>query len=289
VHDKIRSEAVYACGELLIPLVKLLLQLGISAGEFAGLAKRAYVKAAAVQLLTSSRRVSQSRIAIVTGLTRAEVKKLLNAPVNVDVQREWQLHRAIRVLNGWHDDPEFTRRDGRPKDLPIKGRGSSFQALVRRYSGDIPMRAMLDELLAAAAVKKQPNGQLRVKARTIAVSGMQPRAIQALGEKTRDLLSTLVHNLEQPEDWRFEGTATSASIDPRVAPLLKQVILTQGRSFLDRIEHQLNHSPMADQKKIRESAPVRLGVTVFLHETTARTSKSRATARRKRSKKSDFS
>ena len=41
---------------------------------------------------------------------------------------------------------EFADKRGQPANLPFEGEKGSFSELVRRYSGDVPARAVLDEL-----------------------------------------------------------------------------------------------------------------------------------------------
>jgi hypothetical protein len=51
-----------------------------------------------------------------------------------------------RVIDGWRADREFLNPAGKPKQLPISGSRGSFARLVSKYGGDIPHRAVLDEL-----------------------------------------------------------------------------------------------------------------------------------------------
>jgi hypothetical protein len=48
-----------------------------------------------------------SRIAILTGLTRKEVQRLLTNPEARDTTSEEQYNRAARVIGGWLKDPAF--------------------------------------------------------------------------------------------------------------------------------------------------------------------------------------
>jgi hypothetical protein len=53
---------------------------------------------------------------------------------------------------------------GQPRDLPFDG-PLSFAELVRRYSGDLPARAVLDELLRVGIVA-ETSGLIRLLNRT---------------------------------------------------------------------------------------------------------------------------
>jgi hypothetical protein len=264
VVGRARAQALAACGQILVPLTRLLIALGISAPEFAASCKWAYVQAAVDRLAGSKKRINRSRVAIVTGLTRAEVTRLLKTKRQVETLRQHHLHRARRVLEGWRADSEFATRSGLPRELPLKGRRGSFQALVKRYSGDIPPRAMLDELYAMAVIRRVRSGRVRMAVRP-RVLKIGPRELAALGNKGRALLDALCHNLENPTvPPLFAGTATGFDIDPRVVDLLLQRIQVQGREFLARVEDQFKHPP-GQYRPHNVAGSTTLGVTVFAH------------------------
>jgi len=118
--------------------------------RFGELARSAFVQAAADMSRLRNGRVNHSRVAAQTGLTRADVKRLLEDDV-VDSARLGQT-AVERVIEGWRTDREFVTRPGQPKRLVISGRRSSFVHLVRKHGGDVPHRAVLDELRRIGAV-----------------------------------------------------------------------------------------------------------------------------------------
>lgn len=263
-----RSEALSACAKLLAPLVPLLIRLGISAGEFAALCRSVFVHAAARELAKRSRRVSQSGIAIVTGLTRAEVKRVLSQPAFSLQEKDWQRQRAMRVIQGWRNDPEFCSR-GKAKDLQPKGRVGSFRSLVRKYSGDIPVRAMFDELTAMSAIKRLSDGRIRLKSQATA-SSFEKGSMRTFGDRSGDVLATLIHNLETKNDRLFEASV-SEGVDEYLLPTLKQRIAIHGENFLELIEDQLSHPPIRSRKHgIGSKRRARLGVTVIVHQNDSR-------------------
>ena len=237
--SKTRDSAIAACEQLLPPLIATLLRLGISAADFNELAKEVFVRTAARQMMRTNGRVSRSRIAIVTGLTRSEVAHVLDR-VRKARRREQHLHRADRVLKGWSSDSDFLTRGGRPRALTIKGRHGSFQDLVKRYSGDIPARAMLDELIASSAVRVLKNGNVCVLARSAAVSGFDCRELSAVGTRARALLHTLCHNAECSRAKLFVSSTLNRSVDERLVRTLLHRIEAQGLSFLQSIDDQLS-------------------------------------------------
>lgn len=128
--------------EILNALASVLLTRGVTPRAFVEFSNSAFVRAAAVRSKLRNGRVNYSHVAAQTGLSRADVKRLLTrdcAPLPV------KSSAVERVVEGWRHDPEFTTQNGIPRALPIDGR-RSFRRLARKYAGDIPYRAVLREL-----------------------------------------------------------------------------------------------------------------------------------------------
>jgi hypothetical protein len=140
-----------ALQELLTELAIALLPRGMTPKQFADLARLAFVRAAQEMSRLRNGKINQSRVAAQTGLSRADVKRLLESE-KFDAYRSDQ-SPVERVINGWRTDRQFTYRRGRPKRLPISGSGGSFTHLARKYGGDVPHRAVLDELRRIGAIK----------------------------------------------------------------------------------------------------------------------------------------
>ena len=135
---------------LLTELAFVLLPRGMTPKRFGELARSAFVQVAANASKRQNGRVNHSRVAAQTGLSRSDVKRLLSRSV-IDSVRADQTPVA-RVITGWRTDRKFTDSDGKPRRLRISGSSISFTSLVKKYGGDIPHRAVLDEMLRIRAV-----------------------------------------------------------------------------------------------------------------------------------------
>jgi hypothetical protein len=144
------NEQLAALKPALVHFALFLLDQGITAGELQSAISEVYVKAAASRARMKNGRVNQSRVAAMTGFTRTEVRRLVDSNRSAVTNRE--IFGARRVLDGWSCDPEFKTRNGRPAKLPLRGGYGSFTSLARRYSADIPPKAILDELRRLKAV-----------------------------------------------------------------------------------------------------------------------------------------
>jgi hypothetical protein len=151
-----------AVARILRPLIRILLRNGVSYGTFADIAKGQFVEVARREFAVDGRRPTTSRLAVVTGLTRKEVHRILGRSRPDDRSSADRYNRAARVVAGWRRDKDFLNPRGNPLVLPVSGQGNTFQELVRRYSGDIPHRAVLDELAAEGTVRLSDDDRVRL-------------------------------------------------------------------------------------------------------------------------------
>src|SRR3984957_12510523 len=148
------------------PLGNLFVELGVSSPEAESLLRSVLVHGAFQRERESGdQAVSLSRIALLTGVHRNEVKRILSTPPGIDPGREARRHRGNRILAAWHTDPDYTSPDGKPKELDLKHtrrRGVSFWALVKHYAPGVWPRMILDELLRVGAVEQVSEQRLKV-------------------------------------------------------------------------------------------------------------------------------
>ena len=229
------------------------------------LVKVAYVREAIQQGRERGRhgRLSVSRIAVVTGLTRTEVASILSSGKADSPASHHGRQRAERVLAGWWTDPEFLTSRGEPEVLRVRGRRRSFAVLCRRYSGEQRAAPILDELLRVRAVRELPDGRVQVVSRTCATVRCDPEGIEVLGEQVRNVFQTLVTNLHQPTRPRFAREVSNTRLDPRYAPMLIRDIEESLRAKTDSLHETLN-DPLHTAKA---GAPaMRLGVGMYVFE-----------------------
>ncbi len=265
--ETIKEAVITAFRRVMTPLVRILLRHGISFGEFAEIVKCVYVDIAQREFTLPAGRQSQSRIAIITGLTRKEVARLVDVLGSDSLASASNLNRVGRVLSGWHQDPDFTGPYGIPHELAFDApyNRRSFVELVRRYSGDMPPRAMLDELIRVGAALQLPSGQIRATARLYIPAKTDPALLDFMAVALTDLAETLDHNLEAPpEDKLFERRVwTPAGIPTEMVQDFRFLAAEKGQQFLEYLDDWLSTRETAAVKaKIKNRT--RVGVAVYM-------------------------
>jgi hypothetical protein len=247
---------------LLEPVILVLLKSGVTWKEFAAVAKAKFVEVATREFGIRGRPTNVSRVAILTGLDRREVRKLRVAASSPP--QPGFMSKPTQVLEAWYSDPEFLASDGKPRHLEIDRGDNDFAALVRRYAPGIPAVAMIKELRAAGAVEKTKYGKLRALQRTFIPRELSDNQIRLWGSALRDLGTTLENNVTRAatEPARFERRALSLNVDRRALPEFRAFLEAEGQAFLERVDAWLAAHRVADQDALG-SAVMRLGVGVY--------------------------
>ncbi|MGB5621422.1 MAG: DUF6502 family protein [Gammaproteobacteria bacterium] len=260
-----------ACRAMLHPIIRILLRNGVIWKEFAELAKSVYVEMAGKDYGIAGRQTNASRVSILTGLTRREVKKQRDL-IAAGAAGPDRMSNITRLLSGWHQDPDYLDDDGQPASLARDGDGVSFESLHRAYGGDIPAVAMLKELVKVGVVAEQGDGRLRPLSRYYMPDPQDPEAMLRAGSVLNDIGNTVAWNLarEQSCESRFEGRATESGIPARHAEAFGEFVEAEGQSFLERVDAWLSHHQADDQahddssKDQNKTEGGRIGVGVYM-------------------------
>lgn len=129
---------------ILKPLVRALIAQGVTAPALYNIVKQTYVDVAAHQLGDAA---TDSRINVMTGVHRRDVKEFRNRDRSEDTALSQKISILSSVIGRWLSEPMYRNGDD-PAVLPRFGNDvASFEALVRSVSRDIRPRTVLDELL----------------------------------------------------------------------------------------------------------------------------------------------
>jgi hypothetical protein len=252
---------------ILARFARLLLRHGLALPAFVELAKRAYLEAAMNDMALPGRKATISRAAVLTGLTRKEVQRLQSEPAPPAPELMSTHNRAARVLAGWVRDPHFHATPGTPATLPFDAGETSFAALVRQYGGDVPPRAVLDELMRVGAVERDAQGRLRALARAYIPRTSAAGKLDILGADVSYLIGTIDHNLEHGEvEPRFQRKVTYDNVPAEAVEEFRAMAAREGQALLERLGDWLAQHDRDVNPAVRGSGRMRVGVGVFAFE-----------------------
>jgi uncharacterized protein DUF6502 len=255
-----------AITRLLRPLARILLRHNSSFLTFSDLAKQVFIEVAEKEFPPSGRKQSVCRIAMLTGLSRKEVLRVKRLPPPTDGEAVAQLERSTRVINGWTHERRFLDGSGNPLALDFDGQDPSFSRLVRLYSGDIPPRAVLDELLRVGLVDLTHDGRVRLISTVYVPRAGIREKLSILGIETADLLNTIDHNIH-PEggDPFFQRKVCYYRFPVRHLPELKDLASRKSQALLEELNAWMAAHDDADQTEPNEAVR-RAGLSLYYFE-----------------------
>ena len=257
-----KTKALSAFQLLFRPIARILLRAGVNWQELAEVGKATYVEVAAGDFGVRGRPTNVSRIAILTGFTRREVRRLRDLLEQDAPEVFNRMNYATRVLSGWYQDDDYTDESGKPLPLSASGSNLSFESLCKRYSGDVAATTMLKELKHVGAVAQGSDGTYVAKSRNYIPVLMDPEQMLRSGSVMEDIGSTIAYNLHRSETdpTRFERRATNTRLAANAVPAFRQYIEQEGQAFLERVDAWLTEH---EQPEAEKTGGVRLGLGAY--------------------------
>jgi hypothetical protein len=268
-----------AVSRFLYPVVKLLLEYGVSEAHFQNIARSVFVKVAAENIEKSSsdpgNKATATRIAVMTGVPRNAIKPILDNK-HVVGQDEWYRHLCADVLTAWHTTTEYVDSKGNPLAIPFEGPAPSFEALTaaeeKRSRSSVSMHAILDELKLVGAVEEVPadpdnpdDGQTLLAART--------RIFRRVGSQLDDLTAAMdsLYNLASAQrevmlnksNQVLVGDIVSLDANKEESKVLLRMFRDAAESLLKTQKATMKRSKIKHSDDPAETRRVGIGVYVY--------------------------
>ncbi|HEB88237.1 MAG TPA: hypothetical protein ENI85_01580 [Deltaproteobacteria bacterium] len=228
---------------LLRPLVRLVLKRGMAHGQFAELVKRAYVETARSDFSVPGRKLTVSRVAVLTGLTRKEASRLMQPDDGSESEGRIRrrANRAARVVSAWVEDENYHDGRGSPASLPFDSEeGPSFSSLVAEHGADVTPRAVLDELVRVGAVRELKDGRYRLVERAYIPLADEAAKLEILGTDVSDLIASIEHNLElEAERPFFQRKVAYDNLPASYLPELRALLADKGQKLLEELNKEM--------------------------------------------------
>jgi hypothetical protein len=253
--------------KLLRPLTRILLRNGVSYGTFADLAKWIYVDVATKEFGINGRKQTTSRVSTITGLSRREVMRVRQLPRPEVTEITERHNRAARVIAAWRREKKFRDETGKPIPLPMEGGARSFSQLVNRFSGNVPPRAILDELMRVGAVERLEDGRVSLIARAYIPKGTDVGRLHLLGVDVRHLLATIDHNLNPgPIGPLFQRKVAYDNLPDDVLPKFRKLFSRKAQALLESADQWLALRDRDATPTVKGSGRNRAGFGIFFFE-----------------------
>lgn len=250
-----------AMARLLEPVARLAMARGLRFQEVQEWTKQAFVRVARAQAASPGMR-DVSRVAITTGLTRREVKRLSEArrPARAD-----RSSPATQLFTRWMSDPDLRNPRGQPAQLPRRGPAPSFESVARTVTQDVHPRRLLEELLRLGLVEHDEQADVVRPLREAVVPGTDElRMLGFLGDNAGDHLAAGVANVLGEHRKHFEQAVFADGLSDESVEIVKKLVRAQWRALTAALVPELQDLVEQDRARPADaSRRLRVGLYSF--------------------------
>ncbi|UHC15261.1 DUF6502 family protein [Methylobacterium currus] len=206
---------------LLRPLVRLFVRSGITFPALTDLLRELYVNVAEYDFALPGKDQTDSRVSLLTGIHRKEVRRLRGAGAPVSAVPA-AVSRTSRIIARWVAAPDFTEADGRPKPLKRAAEtGPSFESLVASVTRDLRPRAVLDEWLDRGLVTLDAEERIVLAEAAFVPSGGGSQQLYYFGRNLHDHIAAAVTNILEEKPRFLERAVHYDGLSPELARRLE--------------------------------------------------------------------
>jgi len=261
--DKMMSYMAY---RLFKPIATIFLRNFIPYKTAAKWLKQAYVDVAQnnEEFAVEGKKHTKSRISVITGLTRVDVDHVLKMPKLINAsEQNW--NRATKVISGWISDPDYIEGD-EPRQIPLTG-DCSFESLVKKYSGGITPRAVIDELKHINTVVVEGDDVRLLHKEYIYKAGKdQLITLENISLSAGGLLDTITHNTKIENVTKmFQRTIIQRKVPDSLVKALETYIHDESTYFLHILDQKLTQK-IENSPKLNEPTENMVGLGLYYYE-----------------------
>jgi hypothetical protein len=255
--------------KVLRPMARLLMRHGVSYKTFADIARHVFVDVAEEDFALEGRKPSNARTAVLTGINRKDIAKLKGRPHPLSAAGSDSPNPAARVITAWLNDARFHDGAGNPKPLLVEDQPvlpDSFTSLAKEYSSDVPVRALIDELLRIAAIVRDGDKVTLIANAYVPITDVQEN-LRIFGTAAADLLNTMDHNIgrEQPGPF-LQRTVSYHNVSPQDLEEIRRRCREEGESLLLKVNEWLSEYEQKQNSQTPNTQTFRTGLGVYYIE-----------------------
>lgn len=197
IADTQQTALFKAIKRILRPMVSLMLRQGITYTAFIDLLKATYVEVADREFVIDGKRQTDSRISVLTGVHRKEVKRLRELDEVPLEPKERKASLSAQLMAFWLGNPDCIDENGKPLALPRVSVGNevSFDSMVKSVTKDVHPRSLLDEWLNQSVVKLDMDGLVMLQESGYVPDADYEEKLYFAGKNIGDHLAVVKHNL----------------------------------------------------------------------------------------------
>jgi len=267
--SEVGERLLWAAARTLRPLVRRLLAAGVPFGRLERALREVFVEVAEAEFALSGRRQTDSRVALLTGINRKEVRRLRSAERPAG-PKSFSMNQATALISRWLTDTQTVDRRGRARPLPYQSeRGSSFMKLARKITADLAPRVLLDELVRTGAVELRDD-LVVLKGEAYVPQPETAEKLQILAEDPPELIETILHNIfNADQDLLLQRKVYYDNLGSAAAKRIRTELRREGERFLRRTNRLLARYDRDRNPKAAGGERLYAGLGVYVFESMA--------------------
>ncbi len=249
------------------PLVKLFIRYQINHGYVSQLLKSIYVNVAENDFKVSSVEQTDSRISMLTGIHRREVKRL-RTPIEDGLVMPGNVSVGTQILTAWITDSRFSHK-GEPKKLPksTKGDNIGFDTLVSSISKqDLRTKVVLEEWLHLGLVQIDNEGLIELRTEAfVTETGFDEKAF-FFGKNLYAHIAAGAHNLAGGQPPQFDRSVFYNHLTEDSVATISTLIEKQGMETLKIVNAKSNELQKKDRGNKAATGRINFGSYFWVEE-----------------------
>ena len=259
-YNKTQVALVKAVVMLCRPLIRLLIEKGITFPQFRELMKELYVEVADKEFSLDDKKPSDSRVFVLTGVHRKDIKRIRQQSDLADVKITSSASLSGEIVARWASMPDYLDDKGAPRQLAKSGKGEQgFEQLVSSVSKDVRPKVILEEWLRLGMVSLKDDHVILKKSAFVTNKEFTEMAYY-LGHNVHDHLASCVNNIIADQAPMLERSVYYASLTESSVNKLNAIAGKKGDELLQQLNKQAIKFYDADKDKDDANYRIRLGV-----------------------------
>ncbi|WP_241462633.1 DUF6502 family protein [Tateyamaria sp. ANG-S1] len=236
---------------------------GLTAPVVYGLLKRVYVEVAEESFRLDDKPLTDSRIALLTGVHRKDIRTIKAEGPDETGQSRRKSALLATVVGQWMSAPEFSD-NGTPRLLPRQATDSpDFETLVRSVNRDVRPRTVLDELLHAELVRETADGMLKLKTEAVVGTGSTHAKEAFFAANVGDHLAAATENLLADTPPFFERAVFYNQLPPDAVDAVEAAARAKAQELLEDLNRQSSELRRETQDAEGPRQRYRLGIYFY--------------------------
>jgi len=264
-YNKTQAALVKAVVMLCKPLIRLLIEKGITFPQFRELMKELYVEVADEKFSLDDKKPSDSRIFVLTGVHRKDIKRIRQQAEQETSKITSSASLSGEIVARWTSMPEYLDDKGKPRQLLKSGKGdeASFEQLVSSVSKDVRPKVIFEEWLRLGIVRLKDDYIVLNKSAFVTNKEFKEMAYY-LGHNVHDHMASCVNNILVEEDPMLERSVYYACLTEDSVNKLNTIATKKGNELLQHLNKQA--IKLYDVDKQKEDAIYRMRLGVYWYQ-----------------------